>query len=579
MSNPFKKVLLRTAKQKTNKFDMSNYHQTTGHFFSMNVNYIQELVPGSKIDFSMNTFSRLAPMPSPTIGNVKIVNRQFFVPFRCVMPNWNDFISQNSNVSSSYSVPLIYQYDFVRTLINSKTIPHPFLEEVDTPPLPSEDFTWDYYAPSGDNYFRLTPKGRYFVKIFRQLGYNFDLSCDVSGLVSEERRKVTGSFSALPAMCLAKLFVDYYVPSAYNLSLYSTLINPDFSTHTGATAFLYALVSALYTCNYQSDYFVSAYDKANGPSSNLLTGISIPDESSSGNYVVATDSSGADAHINIQTNKLFTQYMLDSLKALSGFLKRNQLAGYRSLDRYLAHYGVKLDNKVTNRSYYLGHNSVDIQFEDVMSLSDTDSASLGDYAGRGYSRQLDSDHVTFQTDEFGYFISVSMIIPRIAYIEGARRMVMRKSPLDFFVPEFDALGTEAIKRSELVPTYEDVYDGVFGFTPRYSSYKSKLDDVTGDFAVRSSKTELDSWSLVRYFDSEHDGQFSLSMSHSPNFIRAVDSGQYNRIFYTLDNYDKFKILYNNFVTIWQPMKRLYDVFDFDNENGFNIEVDNQGQQF
>jgi hypothetical protein len=258
-------------------------------------------------------------------------------------------------------------------------------------------------------------------------------------------------------------------------------------------------------------------------------------------------------------------------------MKRHQLVGARALDRYLARFGVNLASDKLKRSIYIGSAMQGLQFGDVMSTADTETSFLGDYAGKGIS--YGSGTFEFDTDEYGMLIIVSSIVPTVGYSQGVDRTVMHLSKLDFYTPEFDNLGVQAIESNELyTPTKLNKFattaeaanttlntfrNQVFGFTPRYSEYKIGRDKLTGDFRCDSINAGADSWHMLRNVNPET----LTELLHDVDFVRGTDAEQYSRIFYNTDAdaSDKFKIIHNFNVTSFSPMKSLYDTYEFEDK--------------
>lgn len=63
------------------------------------------MVPGEKIDVSMESFARLNPLPVPTFGRASMRNRAYFVPFRTIFRGWNDYITDAPHVWSDGKTP------------------------------------------------------------------------------------------------------------------------------------------------------------------------------------------------------------------------------------------------------------------------------------------------------------------------------------------------------------------------------------------------------------------------------------------------------------------------------------------
>lgn len=83
------------------KLDLSHCHLTTSNFMDMQPVMYRHMIPSEKIKVQAHAFARLAPLAVPTYGRCRLNMRAFFVPFRTVMPQFNDFIVDT--VSQQYS--------------------------------------------------------------------------------------------------------------------------------------------------------------------------------------------------------------------------------------------------------------------------------------------------------------------------------------------------------------------------------------------------------------------------------------------------------------------------------------------
>lgn len=640
------KAQVNTAITDNTKLDLGHQHVTTADFMQLNVAMCTELVPGSKIDVNMESFARLNPLPVPTFGRASIRNRAFFVPFRTIYRGWNDFITDSVHIASDgytgsgsanllSSVPTVTSAALLSAFTNSvgSAVTDAALLYND-PNWPATEIADIIVGIGTPVKYKFTVLGRQAIKMLESLGYKLD---------------VTGSkgttFSAMPLLALAKIYCDWYWPQQYtNISSYDNLLamcNLDVAAgpqQLTSTQVATILAVCAYV-QYDSDYFVSAWDQPNQPNSgnysdfklvNIDTAsevIGIYNSSTAGltytenGYVtnnsgagssaagasrlgganapfitpmVAADRSGA----TYAVNPPISEYLLHSLHALTDYMKRHQLAGSKAAERYLARFGKALPAEKLNRSLYLGSATQDIQIGDVMSTSETLSISggnkLGAYAGKGLS--YGNGHFTCNTDEFGYFIVMSSIVPYTGYFQGIDRMVMRTSKLDFFTPEFDSLGAQPITASELyMPqlstdmTSGDAYEQVFGFTPRYADYKQSttMNRLTGNFRLRSVQSlnagqrfnSADSWHLNRVFQGNLDFNTSYNnVVHDPDFISGKgDMSQYNRIFYytNADTPDNFTIIHNFEIAEYAPMKPLWDSYEFE-DKGKKVTLETNG---
>lgn len=126
-----------------------------------------------------------------------------------------------------------------------------------------------------------------------------------------------------------------------------------------------------------------------------------------------------------------------------------------------------------------------VQVGDITSTADTTGAVLGEYAGKGI--MSGSKDVDIQVSDYGLILILGYftVTPMNAY--GYDRKVLRNAPLDYYNPEFDGIGADAISIGEyfenpIAPSTDTtLMDGVFGFTERYNAYRYGRDQITGDF--------------------------------------------------------------------------------------------------
>lgn len=554
-------------------------HITTSNFFELNVAYAMEMVPDNSLKVEHSLFTRLEPMAVPTFGRARIQNRAFFVPFRTVWNAWNDFIDDTPNVAQGNvfiptTAPIIHNDVFVS-----------FFQKDDISTSVDADVTADFEF-GGDRWV-LTPFGRWCLKIFYSLGYRPVMS-----------QPYNASYSCLPLFCLARIFVDWYYPAQYASSsdylfitslLTKTFVAPNNLSLVGISNAddLLRIMKCMYNVAYDSDYFTSAWDNPNTPNNGLSSDVSIlslnnSKYNSNDDYAVSinktTSATGSsdpfiESFVSDNSSIAFSEQDLTTLKALTDYCKRNQIAGSRALDRYLSRFGVRLASEKLNRCILIESYSQPIQFGDVTSTASTDTAALGDFAGKGLSYGS-GKYVVDSNGEYGFFIVLSNIIPDVAYYQGLNRHVKHITRFDFWTPEFDGVATQAIGSDEVFlplvkpsgwSTMSGYMQSVWGFTGMYGEYKVAHSLLTGDYSLNSRNVGKDSWNLYRNVES----MFPLenSVHHDIDFVLTGDKGQYNRIFNdTTDRADKFNIIHDFNILSSFPGKSLFDTYEFENED-------------
>ena len=577
---------IREAVHNFSDHNFSHDHITTADFFKMKVLFCKELVPKDQVNLRMESFARLLSLAAPTFADIRLQSRAFFVPMRTIMEGWNEFITEapyyGANGQQSISnVPVVSN----RTIISLFVDP---ANGLCTNPSSGNDYDFYYHAVAGSTVIntrcKLTPKGRWFFDILNSLRYKLNWS------TSDDT-----DMSALPLLAFFRIYCDYFSNPQYN---YTADIQKLFRgiDRQLSVADLKPLVDKVYRGVFDDDYFVSAWDNPMGiqniPSGGTITEQSVM-SSGSVNYSQVgfqAASMGNTPFVSRQGDPSISpmrisQFILDSLKAMTNYVKRLGVSGTRAVDRMLSEYGVNLDPAQLNRCIYLGSASQPVQVSDVMSTADTDNAPLGAFAGKGisYGDGLNIHYeVPDNKSEFGYLMVVSTIVPRTGYYQGRDRQLFHLAPLDFFHGEFDSVGAQAIRKDELFAMYSEgaaYYNatgpgvnspkGIFGWSPRYAEYKVQLDNCTGDFCVPTLNGDglMESFHLMRELKSyAGDGYIDMAQ-HGLDFTMGdIQSGRYgyDRIFNNQNNTaDHFLCVHHFDIKAKRPMCSMSETFEIE----------------
>ena len=576
MSSFLDKFKLQTAKKPVSKFDLSCRHITTSNFMQLQPVYYRHLVPNQQIDIDTLVQCRMDALSVPTYGDARVNLRAFFVPYSLVFKGWNDFITDSVHVFSgdnnseiintvpSFTVDILFRslfkttslVDYVvsdesiaaakETFLDNYDIQPDYVLAVDGTSLYADDYFQDGYIA-----FSLSPAGHQVVKLLHSLGYTIFTDLSSAGGMCNVK------LSALPLLAFVKAYLDWYYPSAYYQSPTRAALEALCKRDDGYLAFddieLGKIFSEVIRVSYDSDYFVSAFDNPVGPNQGAASAVVVNDPANYDdieyNGTVYSRISDMEYYKNtpfisaqagLPTDNMlggFTQYAIDSLRALTNYMKRHQLAGAKAVDRLIARFGGAPLSETVSRSIYLGSSMAPLQVRDVMSNADTSGAGLGDYAGKG--SMFDSNghfSYTSKNGEYGMLIIMASVVPSVSYYQGYDRNILRTDRLSFYTPEFDGMGTEAIQKGEL---FDDPQGkligvnqwplGVFGFTPRYSLDKVARDFISGDFRFKSVGDvgfASNAWHLFR----ELDFDTSAAIVHSRDFSVGSDADQYLRMF-------------------------------------------------
>ena len=624
------KVKMKTAKSEMNHFQYEFGHGTTNKFFEPTVPMIMELTKESTYKINMAAMRRIDPMPLPPMSMVKFNTRFFFVPMVDICPYYNEFDTQTPysyqygknngqrNSTIPVKVPTIkstqlidlflgnitkYSGDIVvnNGCIGSVT----YKTTANLSDLPDNyDFRLYYKNTSnvtlGQIVFSLSNKGRTYMKLLKQLGYDFDLT---NVYIKEKANGSTDNslthtndfldieFSAMPLLAYLKVMLSYYQSSAFvnnttRLADLNALCHIDVPDYSLTLDDLEKIVELCTYMTYENDYFTTNFVNAIAGNEFVNNGvdIEIKDETVDSN----NSASAEGTHYNgTPTLKAHTDAGdisdtgLKLLRRLTNFMKRHQIAGGRMVDRMLAEYGVSLSDGYSRRTSYIDSVTSVMNITPVLN---TTSEQLGDYAGFGTS-SVDGKNTTIivkTKENSGFLIAIDTICPEIFYSQGYSRINRHVTKFDFLTPDFDAVSIQGTELGELYCTKQGIYnyqganasDVRFGNKPRYAEYKERVSYLTGDFNYNSINADVDGYFTDRRFSIDqsqylnNNDEIDLFMSH--DFVSTMDRKQYSRIFYSNKaNTDYIKSIFRFFIDCVAPMKPLYDEFNIDDEYGHN----------
>lgn len=634
------------------KADLSQPCLTTLNWFQMKPVYFKEVLPGEEVDIDIDGQMQMLALNKPMFSNIRCVTRTFFVPYRTVFSHWNAFITDSREKNKKYTqVPNMPVIDFLRSCIADTTIIGTKTKVQLLTPIQSYDFIVrdlddDMFPDLESNEAMgciFTKKGRRIFDILTGLGYNFNwgYTYDPASINQNWRSVNFGNVSLLSLMAYAKIICDWFTLPAYQdkINTIGAILDTIAEGPQSAEAMVQQVKLLLDYCldlHYSDDIFVSAWSNPVSPSGGLDAGSRFTfsditnnsqqaNDSSRGvvrNYAVGSTSSqtlygitngtpvlttGEQGVNGNNSAKNVTQYILNALQKLSSYMRRNQIVGYRPLDRYLARYGKELSSEQLVRSIVLDESRFNVQINPVLSQSDTVGiaanqsygSQLGDKAGQGFGTI--NGHVHFKAqDEFGVIITVCYIVPIVKYFQGLTPSNMRISVSEFYQPEFDGLGCAPIPAKTLMSASMDSFvplvegDSIgnklvedsqypqtetFGWAPRYYDYKTNpYAIVSGDFRFNSRNAGMEQWHLFRKIRSSSTQPDAINLhyynwQHNQRFTEgSSDDVNYNRIFQVDDGENDGFILGFNFnVDAKLPTRPLYD------DNILNSDPDSEHQ--
>lgn len=497
MSN-YSKIFSESKVKIKNKsaFDMSHITQGTMKTGTLTPVLCEPLLPGDKFSLGALAEINFAPFATQPYGKIDFCMEAFFVPYRILWGGWQNFITMPEN--------------------------NPFSPTVIRPTkLPTIHFT----DPQGTA-FEYDGPGT----LADYLGVNGGLA-SASGV-----NDIT--INALPFLAYHKIYDDWYrnpniqkplfnrqiqsgVNILQNLPWYAESL--DISMNYGedgewSSSYKFgdgSFICDLHQRNWGKDYFTTAslYPQASG------------------------DVNGSTIDIDGQTEISISA--IRQANVLQKWIERNNVAGVRYSDQLRATYGVTPSDAVLDRPIFLGCNRTPIYTKGVKITAGNSSTTNNPYstqagstAGSALGVSSSSLCDEFTATEHGFIMVLASIVPHAQYAKGTRRYLKESAVGDIPNPMLEGLGEQPVYRYELVSSYLDDPDQIFGYQPQYAHYKYHNDEIHGELQDGES---LDSFAIQRSFDN--------NVVLGTSFLQIAASSL-NQITAVNENVSKFTAWYN-----------------------------------
>lgn len=193
--------------------------------------------------------------------------------------------------------------------------------------------------------------------------------------------------------------------------------------------------------------------------------------------------------------------------ALQSWAEASMRGGARYPEILMSTFGVRPRDSRLDRPECMGRMSFPLQISEVLQTSQSttgdDGSPQGNMAGRGiaYGR---GRYIHVFAEEHCILHAYLSVMPRASYQQGLPRRYTKFDKFDYYWPQFDALGEQAIMKRELFYDFNESWDdddtnnAAFGYQQRYCEYKAYPNEIHGDFKVEG----LNGWHMSRIFASQ-----------------------------------------------------------------------------
>ena len=454
-----------------------------------------EVVPGDKFKISNEVVIRWQPLIKPILHEVNVFTHYFFVPYRLLWDEWEDFITGGSDGTLEPQIPA-WEGSTSTT---------------------EEGKLWDYLGfPIG-----ITPalaNGNAPIK-FPQEAYNF--------IYNEYYRDQT---------------LQTEVPST-NVDILFRAWTKDYFTSALPWQQRNPIAPSLPIVGTSSAIWDEERFSESTASPNLNINDGFGTLNASGFAVQAKIFFDMNT-VDLSAASSFDIADLREVIQIQKFLERNARVGARYTEFLGAHFGVSPKDARLDRPEYIGGTKSPVIISEVLQtsasgsdvfISDTPQANL---AGHGIT--ADRNMVgSYRAEEFGLIMGIMSVMPKPAYQQGIPRQWLRETKYDFYFPEFAHLSEQPISQAEIYAN-DVLIDNtkLFGYQEKYNEMRVKENMIVGTLRSQAA-VSLDYWHLARNFESPPILDSTFITTGDPTRVSGnAPSGTYIRkdIFAVQDEY-------------------------------------------
>ena len=458
-----------SAEIQRSKFDRSHGLKTTFDCSRLVPIYVDEVLPGDTFHMKSTVFGRQATPLKPIMDNVYMDVHYWFVPYRLVWDNFQQFMGERINPDDDpgqFSVPQtvvdlsawsinglkhhlgLPQTDAgVGTAVSVSALPFRAYELIYNEWYRDENLIDSIVISTGDGPDSYDNTG------CQRRGKRHDYF--TSALPFPQK----GDPVSIPLGDMAPVGTE-------TANLASTLVGVENGIGT-------------------EDYWTL---KSEGAGNNIALDASSASIKPSGG-VLHADLSNATA---VTVNDLRTAFQIQKM------LERDARGGTRYIELILSHFGVRSDDARLQRPEFLGGNNSAVNINPIpATFPDPESGvAQGQLAAFGTTVNKSSFEKSFT--EHGIIIGIANVRADLTYQNGVERMWSRTGRYDFYWPTLAHLGEQEILNKELYVQGDANDELTWGYQERYAEYRFKPSRIGGLFASKNPAS-LDVWHLSQDF--------------------------------------------------------------------------------
>ena len=508
-------------------FDWAEHFSFTAKAGELLPVYWKMLLPGTKVNLNLSSFTRTMPVNTAAFTRVKEYYDWYFVPLRLInksigqaLVQMQDQPVQATSIVANKSVTLDLPWtnaatmftllDYANVTLASKYNLNAFAKAATSAKLLR-------YLRYGNCYYTSTPN-----EVGKNKNFGLSSKDDFNLLAAKNV-----SFNVLPLAAYQKIYCDWFrfeqwenaCPYTYNFDYYNggnvfsgVTSNPEeFWSNDNIFSLRYAnynkdlFMGVMPSCQFGSVATVSVANVGDSPDGlslhlrNLTSSGIVSAAATALNPLILKQDSGKISVGNsygIHLTRLSSSFDILSFRIAEATQKWKEVTqcakqGYK--EQLEAHFNVKLSEALSDHCRYIGGTSSGVTISEVLNTNFDSATSAADIKGKGVGGSFGSE--TFETNEHGILMCIYHAVPVLDYLRSGQDLQLLSTlATDIPIPEFDHIGMEALPIEALFneqsPEATALINNipVLGYSPRYIAYKTSVDWVSGAF-----ETTLDSW--------------------------------------------------------------------------------------
>lgn len=439
---------------KRNKFSLSHYKLLTLSMGQLIPLAWYDVLPGDSIRQSTSALVRATPLLAPVMHPVKVRIHHFFIPWRILWEDFEEFITGGPDGNSTPIFPKVNIDNVAQGSLSDYFGVKP---QAATTDLLGSALPYRAYNMIFNEHYRdqdlTTP-----LEISQLSGLDTTTAQDIQRCSWEKDYFTTCRPWEQKGTAIS-------IPIGDSSAVVTNGLNPNFNSGALSNLPLESSTSA---------------------------GLSLDGETSAIEFPTFGSQTGLSADLTTATGVSINDLRL--ALSIQKYQEARAMYGSRYVE-YLRHLGVRSSDARLQNPEYLGGGRQTIQFSEVVSPVTTTDSQAGEMAGHGIAAMRTNKFQRY-FEEHGMCMSLMSVVPKSIYNSTLHRSFSREVKEDVFQKELQHIGEQEVYNKEIQSDHSNP-EGIFGYQARYDEYRSHPSSVSGEF-----RTIQDHWHYARKFESD-----------------------------------------------------------------------------